>query len=186
MRVPSSTSDHGGPVILSLHVAPRIADSAWLAPGSYTLGDVSLGQDCSVWYGAVLRADLATITVGDRSNLQDNVTVHADPSFPVHIGHDVTVGHGAVLHGCTVEDHALIGMGATVLNGAHIGEGSIVAAGALVPEGFIVPPSSLVVGCPGRVRRPVTDQERVRAAVGTASYVDSARRHRAALENRTQ
>jgi len=183
MRVPSSTSDHGGPFILPLHTSPRIASTAWLAPGSYILGDVSLGQDCSVWYGAVLRADLASITVGDRSNLQDNVTVHADPSFPVHVGQDVTVGHGAVLHGCMVEDHALIGMGATVLNGAQIGERSIIAAGALVPEGFVVPPSSLVVGCPGRVRRPVTDQERDRAAAGTASYVDLARQHRAAVEN---
>lgn len=111
------------------------------------VGEVTLARGASVWYHAVLRADCGPITLGENSNIQDNCTVHVDPGFPVTVGAGVSVGHNAVLHGCTVEDDVLIGMGATVLNGAHIGAGSLVAAQALVPQGMRVPPGSLVAGC---------------------------------------
>src|SRR4051812_14412761 len=123
--------------------APSVDPSAWVAPNATLVGRVSLGSRASVFYGAVLRADVDSITIGERTNLQDNVTVHCDAGKPTRIGAGVSVGHGAILHGCTVEDDCLIGMGATVLNTAVIGAGSLVAAGAVVLEGTIVPPGSL-------------------------------------------
>ncbi|MBM2614700.1 gamma carbonic anhydrase family protein [Actinoplanes sp. LDG1-06] len=152
--------------------------TAWVAPGAFVLGKVTLGENASVWYTAVLRADRDSITVGDSTNLQDGVVVHADPGHPVLLGERVSVGHRAVLHGCTVEDDVLIGMGAIVMNGARVGAGSIVGAGALVPEGFAVPPGSLVLGMPGKVRRPVTDAERSTIRANALEYVDLARYHR--------
>ena len=133
--------------------SPTISDSAWLAPNATIVGAVTLGERASVFYGAVLRADMDGITIGDDTNLQDNVTMHVDSGQPAVIGARVSVGHGAILHGCTVEDDCLIGMGATVLNGAVIGAGSLVAAGSVVLEGSIIPPRSLVAGVPGKVRR---------------------------------
>lgn len=139
--------------------APLVPDSAWVAPNATLVGGVTLGERASVFYGAVLRADVDTITIGDDTNLQDNVTMHCDGGKPARVGKRVSVGHGAILHGCTVEDDCLIGMGATVLNGAVIGAGSLVAAGAVVLEATIVPPGSLVAGVPGKVRRELTDDE---------------------------
>src|SRR3954447_26965144 len=139
---------------------PRIDSEAFVAPTASVIGDVSLHSGTSVWYGAVLRGDVEGIEVGAHSNIQDNCTLHADPGFPVTVGERVSVGHNAVLHGCTVEDDVLIGMGATVLNGAHIGAGSLVAAQALVPQGMRVPPGSLVAGVPAKVKRQLTDEER--------------------------
>ncbi|MBU2664094.1 gamma carbonic anhydrase family protein [Actinoplanes bogorensis] len=152
--------------------------TAWVAPGAVVFGKVTLGADSSVWYTAVLRADRDAIVVGDSTNLQDGVVVHADPGFPALIGARVSVGHRAVLHGCTIEDDVLIGMGAIVLNGARIGAGSIVGAGALIPEGFVVPPGSLALGMPAKVRRPVTDAERAHIRTNALEYVDLARHHR--------
>jgi carbonic anhydrase/acetyltransferase-like protein (isoleucine patch superfamily) len=161
---------------------PELDPEAWVAPGAVVVGAVTLAAGSSVWYGAVLRADVATITVGAGSNVQDNAVLHADPGHPLTIGADVTIGHGAVVHGCTVGDGALIGMGSTVLNGAVVGAGSIVAAGALVPQGAEVPPGSLAAGVPAKVRREVTEQERQGALLGSAVYRDLAAKHRQVIE----
>ncbi|MBZ4319472.1 gamma carbonic anhydrase family protein [Streptomyces huiliensis] len=160
---------------------PAVDPAAFTAPTSVVLGDVTLAPGSGVWYHAVLRADCGAITVGADSNIQDNCTVHVDPGFPVTIGERVTVGHNAVLHGCTVEDDVLVGMGATVLNGAHIGAGSLVAAQALVPQGMRVPPGSLVAGVPAKVRRELTAEEREHIRINAVLYVELAKTHREAL-----
>ncbi|MFE9408813.1 gamma carbonic anhydrase family protein [Streptomyces sp. NPDC006704] len=160
--------------------SPEIAPTAFTAPTSVVLGEVTLAEGASVWYHAVLRADCGPIVVGAGSNIQDNCTVHVDPGFPVTVGARVTVGHNTVLHGCTVEDDVLVGMGATVLNGARIGAGSLVAAHALVPQGMNVPPGSLVAGVPAKVRRALSDEEREGIKVNALMYVGLAEDHRAA------
>ena len=119
------------------------------------MGDVTLGEESSVWYGAVLRGDMAPIVIGAQSNIQDGTIVHVDAGVPCTVGRRVGVGHRVILHGCTVEDDCLIAMGSVLLNGVRIGTGSVVAAGAVVPEGMQVPPGSLVMGVPGRIVRPV-------------------------------
>ena len=138
---------------------PRIDADAWIADTATVVGDVSIGPTSSVYYSAVIRGDTESITIGTRVNIQDAAVVHADPGFPARIGDDVSVGHGAVLHGCTVEPGCLVGMNATILNGAVVGEQSLVAANALIPEGAVIPPRSLVAGVPGRVRRELSDSE---------------------------
>lgn len=130
---------------------PDVAGAAYLAPTVAIAGDVALSSGVSVWFGTVLRAEQAPITIGEESNVQDNCVVHTDHGFPATIGARVTVGHRVVLHGCTVEDDALIGMGAVVMNGAMIGAGSIVGAGAVVTEGTQVPPGSIALGAPAKV-----------------------------------
>ncbi|MET3985587.1 gamma carbonic anhydrase family protein [Streptomyces sp. PvR034] len=162
---------------------PAIHPEAFTAPTSVVVGDVSLAAGASIWYSAVLRADCGPIALGADSNVQDNCTVHVDPGFPVTIGARVSIGHNAVVHGCTVEDDCLIGMGATVLNGAVIGAGSLVAAQALVPQGMVVPPGSLVAGVPAKVRRPLTDEERAGITLNATMYVELAKQHRAAVED---
>ena len=139
--------------------SPRVDDTAWVAPNATIIGDVVLHPGSSVFYGAVLRADSDAIVLGAGSNLQDNVVVHVDQGVPTTIGSGVSVGHGAVVHGCTIEDDCLIGMNATVLNRAVIGRESLVAAGALVLEGTVIPPRSLVAGVPAKVRRELSDDE---------------------------
>lgn len=155
-----------------------IDPTAFVAPGAWVMGDVTLGPRASVWYGTVLRGDMDRIVVGADSNLQDGVVVHVDEGLPALIGARVGVGHRAVIHGCTVEDDCLVGMGSVLLNGAVIGSGSVVAAGAVVREGLVVPAGSLVMGVPGRVVRPVDAalRERVRGTV--EHYLALARRHR--------
>lgn len=155
-------------------VTPQIAASAYIDASAHIVGDVVIGEESSVWLNAVVRGDVNSIRIGARTNLQDGVIVHVnrDPSHPAILGDDVTVGHGAVLHGCTVGDRCLIGMGAILLNGSRIGSDSIVAAGTLVTEGTNVPPGSLVMGSPGRVRRPVTDAERAFIVQSAANYVE--------------
>ncbi|MFF1396700.1 gamma carbonic anhydrase family protein [Streptomyces sp. NPDC058287] len=159
---------------------PDLDQEAFAAPTSVVIGEVTLHAGASVWYGAVLRADCGPIVLGADSNIQDNCTVHVDPGFPVTVGERVSVGHNAVLHGCTVEDDCLVGMGATVLNGAVIGAGSLVAAQALVPQGMQVPPGSLVAGVPAKVKRPLTDEERAGITLNGTLYVELAKAHRAA------
>ncbi|MGW7052401.1 gamma carbonic anhydrase family protein [Streptomyces sp. NPDC054887] len=159
---------------------PHIDPSAFAAPTSVVIGDVTLGAGASVWYHTVLRADCGPIVLGADSNIQDNCTVHVDPGFPVTVGDRVSVGHNAVLHGCTVEDDVLVGMGATVLNGAHIGAGSLIAAQALVPQGMRVPPGSLVAGVPAKVKRELTDEEREGIRLNAAMYLELAKGHREA------
>lgn len=159
---------------------PRLDRSAWAAATADLVGAVELQADSSVWYTAVLRADYDPIVLGPRSNLQDGVVVHTDVGRPAHIGAGVSVGHRAVLHGCTIEDDCLIGMGAIVLNGAVIGQGSLVAAGAVIQEGMVVAPRSLVAGVPGKVRRELTDDDVARIRRNADVYVELAALHRAA------
>lgn len=159
---------------------PQVDPAAFTAPTAVVLGEVTLAAGASVWYHTVLRADCGPIVLGTDSNIQDNCTVHVDPGFPVTVGDRVSVGHNAVLHGCTVEDDVLIGMGATVLNGAVIGAGSLVAAQALVPQGMVVPPGSLVAGVPAKVRRELTEEEREGIKVNALMYLGLARDHREA------
>jgi carbonic anhydrase/acetyltransferase-like protein (isoleucine patch superfamily) len=160
-------------------VSPGIHPSAFIAPGAAVMGDVTIGQDASVWYGAVLRGDMAPIVIGPETNLQDGTIVHVDDDAPCIVGRRVGVGHRVILHGCTVEDECLIGMGSVLLNGVRIGTGSVVAAGAVIPEGMQVPPRSLVMGVPGRIVRPVDPALAARIAETWAHYVDQARAHRA-------
>lgn len=162
--------------------APEIAESAFVAAGAVIVGRVVVAENASVWYNAVLRAEQEPISIGEGSNLQDNVSGHVDAGYPLTVGRNVSVGHGAVLHGCTVEDDCLIGMSATVLNGAVIGTGSLVAAGAVVLEGTIVPPGSLVVGVPAKVRRELTDAERTGILSNAANYVRNIELHTAPVD----
>lgn len=155
---------------------PAIHPSAFVAEGAIVRGDVTLEQDVSIWYNAVLRADCDRIVVGAGTNIQDGCVVHEDYGKPVVIGRDVTIGHGAIIHGCTVGDGTLIGMGAIVLNGAKIGSGCIIGAGALVTQGTIIPDGSLAFGSPARVVRPLTDEERERNIQSARRYVEEARR----------
>lgn len=143
---------------------PRVHETAWIAPSADVLGDVTVGEHASIWYGCVLRGDIDAIRVGARSNVQDLTTVHVDRGYPALIGEQVGIGHRAVIHGCEIEDDTLVGMGATVLSGARIGTGSVIGAGALVREGAEIPPGSLVVGVPGEVIREVDQglRERIR------------------------
>ncbi len=159
-------------------VEPVIAADAWLAPNATVIGRARIESSASVFYGAVVRADMDRVELGARSNLQDNVVVHTDYGFPAIIGAGVSVGHAAVVHGCTVEDDCLIGMHATVLNGAQIGAGSLVAAGTVVLEGTVVPPRSLVAGVPGRVRRELSDAEVDRVLANAEIYCTLAAAHR--------
>ena len=156
-----------------------IHPTAFIAPTASVMGDVTVGAETSIWYGAVLRGDMASITIGDRSNLQDGTIVHVDDGVPCLIGSRVGVGHRVILHGCTVEDDCLIGMGSVLLNEVRIGTGSVVAAGAVIPEGMHIPPRSLVMGIPGRIVRPVDDALARRIAGTWSHYVEQARAHRA-------
>lgn len=138
---------------------PLVHETAYVAPGAFVIGAAEVGASASIWFNAVVRADAESISIGEGSNLQDLVAAHADPGKPLSVGNNVSVGHGAVLHGCRIEDDVLVGMNATILNGAVIGTGSIVAANALVPEGTVVPPRSLVAGVPAKVRRELGAEE---------------------------
>ena len=161
--------------------APDIADDAWIAPDAQVMGNVVLGQGASIWFGAVIRGDGEPIRIGARTNIQDLSVLHTDPGFGVTIGDGCTIGHRAILHGCTLEDNVLIGMGATILNGARIGAGSLIGAGALVTEGKEIPPGSLVMGAPGRVVRQLdaAAQDKLRASAD--HYAANAARFRAEL-----
>jgi carbonic anhydrase/acetyltransferase-like protein (isoleucine patch superfamily) len=159
---------------------PHVHASAWIAPGARVVGNVHVGEEVGIYYGAVLRAEVASIRVGNRTNIQDNCVLHAGLEHSVEVGAGVTIGHSAIVHGCTVGDDVLIGMGATLLNDCVIGSESIIGAGALVPEGAVVPPGSLVVGAPGRVVRELDEQERSAIRAGTEHYLSLLSRHRRA------
>ncbi|MFJ6383959.1 gamma carbonic anhydrase family protein [Kitasatospora sp. NPDC092039] len=161
---------------------PAVDPGAFVAPNAVVVGDVTVAAGASIWYGAVLRGDAESISVGAGSNIQDNCTLHADPGFPLVVGERISVGHNAVLHGCTVEDDVLVGMNATVLNGARIGTGSLVAAGAVVPQGMVVPPGSLVAGVPAKVRRELTEDEKSGIEANGAGYQLLADAHREVQE----
>lgn len=162
-------------------IAPQLGQGVWIAPDAQLIGRVAIEDGASVWWGAVLRGDNEEIRVGPGSNVQDGCVLHTDPGFPLTIGADVTVGHRAILHGCTVCDGALVGMGATVMNGAVIGAGSLVGAGALVPEGRRIPPGSLVMGAPARVVRTLDDAAVATLRESAARYRANAARFRATL-----
>ena len=152
-------------------ILPKIHPSAFIAPGAMIIGAVTIGEESSVWFNCVLRGDLEYIEVGERTNIQDGTVVHLDPGFPCLIGNDVTIGHGAIVHGCTVGDGAMISMGATILTGARIGERAIVAAGAVVREGQEIPPDTLAMGLPAQVKREVTPADLERVRLGREGYV---------------
>ena len=156
-----------------------IDPTVFIAPGAKVLGEVSIGRDSSIWYNSVVRGDLAPVSIGAETNVQDLSVLHVDEEFPCKVGSRVGVGHRAILHGCTVEDECLIGMGAVLLNGVHVGTGSVVGAGALLPEGMQVPPGSVVLGIPARVVREVDDELRDRIRITWQHYIDQARSHRA-------
>ncbi len=160
--------------------SPSVDSEAWIAPTATLVGRVNIAASASIWYGAVLRAEFEDITVGAGSNLQDGVVAHVDPGFPLTVGADVSVGHNAVLHGCTIGAGSLVGMGAVVMNGAVVGEGCLVAAGALVTEGMQVPPRSLVAGVPAKIRRELSEDEVNRNGLNAAVYVELANQHRSA------
>lgn len=174
--------EHRGLLVSLGERRPVVAEGAWLAPGSVVSGRVRIGAGSSIWYGASVRGDSEDIAIGSDSNLQDNAVIHADPGHPAVIGDRVSIGHAAVLHGCTVGDGVVVGMGAVVLNGAVIGAGAMVAAGAVVLEGVRVPPGALVAGVPAKVRRDLTESEREGMLEGINRYPRLADLHRAALE----
>jgi carbonic anhydrase/acetyltransferase-like protein (isoleucine patch superfamily) len=151
---------------------PEIAEGAWAAPGAVLVGRIVLRRGVSVWYNCVLRSDMegAEIEIGEDSNIQDGTVIHVDVNMPCRIGARVTVGHGAILHACTVEDEAMVAMGATVLSGARVGRGAIVAAGAVVPERMIIPAGVIVAGVPAKVRREMTDDDRAGLERGWRAY----------------
>ena len=161
------------------NLSPKIHETAFITDDAIIIGDVEIGEESSVWYGAVVRGDMASIAIGPQTNLQDGVIVHVDEGVPCAIGRRVGVGHRVILHGCTVEDDCLIGMGSVLLNEVRIGRGSVVAAGAVIPEGMTVPSGSLVMGVPGRIVRPVSEALTQRIAETWSHYVGQARAHRA-------
>ena len=161
---------------------PRIAATAWVADSAQVIGRVELGEGASVWYGAVLRGDNEWITLGARSNVQEGTVMHTDMGFPLTLGEDVTVGHQAMLHGCTIGDGALIGIQAVILNGAKIGRGCLVGAGAVVTEGKEFPDNCLIVGAPAKVLRQLSPEQSARVRAGALHYVDNAQRHRTQLK----
>lgn len=155
-------------------------DDFWIAPGAHVIGNVSLGNGVSIWFGSVLRGDNEPIRIGAGTNLQELTVIHTDPGFPCTLGENCTIGHKAMLHGCTVGEGTLIGMGATVLNGAKIGKGCVIGAGALVTEGKEIPDGSLVMGMPGKVIRETTDEQRAANLISAEHYQ---RRMRAFRQN---
>ena len=156
---------------------PRNEGAAFVAPNATVQGDVILKAGSTVWYGAVLRGDDGTLTIGENSNVQDNAVLHTGPGLDVTIGRGVSIGHGAIVHGCTVGDNCLIGMHATILNGAVIGAGSLIAAGALVPEKMVVPAGSLVIGVPGKVMHPVSAAQAAGIKANEEEYLELAKLH---------
>ncbi len=162
-------------------VAPRVARSAWVADSAQVIGDVTLGEDSSVWFGTVVRGDTDTITIGRGTNIQDGGVLHADFGKPLTIGDHVTVGHKVMLHGCTVGDGSLIGIGAVVLNGARIGRHCLVGAGSLVTEGKEFPDGSMILGSPAKVVRSLTPEQIEALEASARHYMDNARRFHSGL-----
>ena len=161
-------------------ISPSVDSTAFVAPNATLIGRVTLAEGSSVFYGAVLRGDTDSITIGEGSNVQDNVSMHTDAGIQLVVGRGVSIGHNAVVHGCVIEDDCLIGMGAVVLNRAVIGTGSLIAAGAVVLEDTVIPPGSLVAGVPAKVRRELTADERQGVRLNASRYVELAARHRTA------
>ncbi len=166
-----------------LRLGPRLHPSAWVVPTATIIGDVTLEEESSVWYGALLRGDINRIIIGPRSNVQDNAVVHLDTAYPTILGELVTVGHSAIVHACRVDDEVLIGMGAIVLDGAEVGARSIIGANTLVTLGMKIPPGSLVLGSPGKVVKQLSLEEQKQIARWAWSYVETSKRFRRSYEN---
>ena len=166
-------------------IRPTVAESAWVADSAQVIGNVTLGEDVGIWFGVVARGDTAAIRIGARTNIQDLSVLHADVGQPLTIGSGVTVGHKAMLHGCSVGDDSLIGIGAVVLNGAKIGKGCLVGAGALVTEGKEFPDGSMILGSPAKVVRSLTPDQLQALRLSADHYVANARRFRASLHKIT-
>lgn len=164
----------------------QMGKDCFLAPNATAIGRVSLGEKVSIWFGAVLRGDTDQITVGDRSNIQDNAVLHADPGDPCTIGPDCVIGHGAIVHGATLEHHVLVGMNAVVLNNAQIGYGSIIGANAMVPQNTIIPPFSLVLGTPAKVVKTLGPETLNRIQNNVDEYVQRAQSYREHYAQKTQ
>jgi gamma-carbonic anhydrase len=173
----SIPSGHAG-MDARLKLGPRIHETAYVVPGATVIGDVTLMEESSVWYGAVLRGDLNRIIIGPRSNVQDNAVVHIDTPNETRLGELVTVGHSAIVHACTIDDEVLVGMGAIVLDGSEIGARSIIGANALVTLGSKIPPGSLVLGSPAKVKRALTLDEQKDIGRWARSYVETTKRFR--------
>jgi carbonic anhydrase/acetyltransferase-like protein (isoleucine patch superfamily) len=152
-------------------VAPRLHPSVFVAEGARIVGDVEIGEDSSVWFNAVIRGDILPIRIGRRTNIQDGCTLHTKDGFPLSVGDEVTLGHGATAHGCTIGNLCLLGIGSVVLDGAVIGEGSVIGSGAVVPPGTVVPPHSLVLGVPGKVVKDLGAESGEKNRVFSDSYV---------------
>jgi len=168
-------------------IEPTIQETVFIADGAVILGDVHIGKDSSVWFNVVIRGDVHEIRIGERTNIQDLSMLHVTYNkHPLHIGDGVTIGHCAMLHGCTIEDYALIGMNATILDGAVIGHHSMIAAGAVVREGFVVPPGTLVAGVPAKIIRELSGAEQAKLEQSAQNYVDYVASYRANTNVRTQ
>ncbi len=150
---------------------PKIDSSVFVAKGAVVLGDVTIEKDCSIWYNATIRSTESFIKIGEGTNVQDNAVIHVGYTHPTIIGSYVTIGHGAIVHGCTIDDNALIGMGAIILNGAKIGKNCIIAAGTLIPQNKIIPDNSFVMGSPGKIVRQVTEEEVARNRKNAEHYI---------------
>ncbi|MES2618363.1 MAG: gamma carbonic anhydrase family protein [Bacteroidota bacterium] len=155
----------------------------FIADTATVIGNVHLGEDVSIWFGAVIRGDGDTITIGDRSNIQDTAVVHVDPGFPTTIGKECIVGHGAIIHGATLANNVLVGMRATIMNGAKIGEFSIIGAGAVVPEGMEIPPYSLVMGLPAKIIKTISEEQKIKIIRNAESYVALSKQYRAVISS---
>lgn len=162
--------------------APRLHPAAWVAPGAHVMGKVVLEEGASIWFGAILRGDNEEIRIGRGSNVQENCVFHTDMGYPLTVGINCTIGHKAMLHGCTIGDGSLIGMGATILNGARIGRGCLIGAGALITEGKEIPDGSLVMGAPGKIVRQLDPEAQARLIQSAEGYQANARRFRAGLK----
>ena len=165
------------PILSYMEYHPVLGENVFIAPGAYIIGQVSIGARSSIWFNAVIRGDMDRIIIGEETNLQDNVTVHVDEGTPTSVGSRVTIGHNVILHGCTIEDGALIGMSSVLLNGVAIGRDSLVAAGSLLTPGTVVPPRSLVMGSPGKVVRELSDEQIPLADGMYKRYLELARKY---------
>ncbi|MCP4690769.1 MAG: gamma carbonic anhydrase family protein [Desulfobacterales bacterium] len=161
---------------------PEIGKNVFIAPTAVVIGDVKIGDDASIWYGVVIRGDMASITIGRKTNIQDNCTVHTDAGFPAEIGDRVTVGHNAVVHGCAVEDDALVGIGSVVLNGSRVGRGSVVASGSVVREGQTISPRSLMAGVPAKLKKELTKEDAALFSQPMKNYLELSKAHQALPE----
>ena len=167
---------------LNLDPLGKLDPSIFIADNATVFGDVRIGREATIWFGAVVRGDTDRIEIGEHSNVQDQCVLHADPGFPCKVGNRVTIGHSAIVHGATVEDDVLIGMRVVVLNGAVIGTGSVIAAGTVVPENMIVPPGSLVMGVPGKVRGQTNEKHQAMIVRGAQHYAEAGRQYLAARD----